>query len=188
MITPVTLRKWLGEHHLRVKVPEAIDFIALKTNDNSSRLVGVGFLVYCYATIARMNAVIMGPHIRKEDRINLDALDREARRRMQNLVDIAVTASEKEGIQLPITHSDIRSTSSLGSALRYSSWARNPTYKAANLNTYNDETEDEYEVESPLFGEEEEVFVATVDRSPTNNMLTKAQQQKKRLDGLQRKN
>ena len=130
----------------------------------------------------------MGPHIRKEDRINLDALDREARRRMQNLVDIAVTASEKEGIQLPITHSDIRSTSSLGSALRYSSWARNPTYKAANLNTYNDETEDEYEVESPLFGEEEEVFVATVDRSPTNNMLTKAQQQKKRLDGLQRKN
>ena len=134
-----------------------------------------------------MNAIIIGPHISKEDRINFDALVPEARTRMQDLVDIAVTASKKESIQLPIAHSEIRSTSSLGSALRYSSRARNPTYKAANLNPYNDNTEDEYEVESPLFGEEEEVFVASVDRIPSNKMLTKAQQEKKRLDGLQRK-
>ena len=187
MITPVTLRKWLGDHHLRAKVPKAINYIASKTNDNSSQLIGMDFLVHCYATIARMNAVIMGPHIRKEDRINLDALDREARSRMQDLVDIAVTAPKKEAIYLLITRSEIRSTSSPRSALRHFSRARNPTYKAANLDTYNDEIEDEYEVESPLFGEEE-VFIATIDRIPTNKMLTKAQQEKKRLDCLQRKN
>ena len=188
MITPVTLRKWLGEHHLRAKVPAAIDYIASKTNDNSSRLVGVDFLVHCYATIARMNAVVMAPYIRKEDRTNLDTLVREARRRMQDLVDIAVTASKKEVIHLPIARSEIRSTSPLGSELRHSSRARTPTYKAANSDSYNDETEDEYaEVESPLFGEEEEAFVATIGRISTNKMLTKAQQEKKRLDSLQRK-
>ena len=34
MVTPVTLRKWLREHHPRAKVPEAIDYIASKTNGN----------------------------------------------------------------------------------------------------------------------------------------------------------
>ena len=56
IITPVTLRKWLEEHHLRSKVPAAIDYIASTTSDDFSGLTGVDFLVHCYATIARMNA------------------------------------------------------------------------------------------------------------------------------------
>ena len=188
MITPVTLRKWLEEHHLRAKVPAAIDYIASTTSDDSSGLTGVDFLVHCYATIARMNAVVMGPYIRKEDRINLGTLVREARRRMQNLVDIAFIASNKEVNHTAVAYSDTPSTSPLGSKSRHSSRTQTLTYKAANPDVYNEVSEGEYvEVDDPLFGEEEEVFVATLGRISTNRRLTQSQQDKKRLDSLQRK-
>lgn len=52
----------------------------------------------------------------------------------------------------------------------------------------NVKSDGEYtEVDDPLFGEEEEVFVATIGRIPTNKRLMQTKQEKKRLDNLRRK-
>ena len=82
ILTPVVLRKWLLDIHLRSKVPAAIEHVLSKASTDTSAFSGVNLIVHCYATMARLNAVIMGPYIRKQDRDQVHSLIQDARQRM----------------------------------------------------------------------------------------------------------
>ena len=189
MITPVVLRRWLLDIHLRVKVLSAIDLVLLDSTDRSSNK-GVNFIVHCFALIARLNAVIMGPHIRKQDRRHIDSLVRDARERMQDLIDVAVFASNRNTIPAEPARPSSQPTSPLNTKRRYSSRSPTPTYKALYRDEYEGSDYDTgglLDFEEPLFGEEEEVYVATVGKILKQGKLSSSKKEKKRLDALQRK-
>jgi hypothetical protein len=93
-IVPITLRKWLSDIRVRPKYLAAIQ-LHLESEEctYNGELYCVDFLVHCYATIARLNAVIMGPYIRAQDRDKTNELVIESRERMQDLLEIAVIAA-----------------------------------------------------------------------------------------------
>jgi hypothetical protein len=195
MITPVVLRRWLQDIHLRSKVPAAIAYVLSNVTTDQTAHEGVDFIVHCYATMARLNAVIMGQYICKQDRDKIPLLVRDARQRMQDLVDIAVAASTKTlpSAATPQPQSQIlsRPTSPLNPQREPSSRERMPTYKSryadeTNVSVYNVEDENS-EADEPLFGEEEEQYVATVSRIPKMGKLTQSEKEKKRLNALSRK-
>ena len=191
MLTPVVLRKWLLDIHLRSKVPAAIEHVLNKVSTDTSAYSGVNFIVHCYATMARLNAVIMGPYIRKQDRNHINSLIQDARQRMQDLVDVAVAASTKSLPHARLTQPTSQTSSPLNSERPPSLRNRTPTYKALyadefDLSEYEtDENEDE--ASQLLLSEEEEEHVATPGKIPRRGKLTQTEKESKRLEALSRK-
>lgn len=62
MIAPLTLQKFLQDIKLRPHFYKAID-LELKQSSDESGFTRADFVTHCFATIAKCNAVIMGPYI-----------------------------------------------------------------------------------------------------------------------------
>jgi hypothetical protein len=196
MIAPITLRKWLTDIRVRPKYLSAIEIhIESERCTYSGDFGDVNFVVHCYATIARLNAIIMAQHIRAQDREHIEELIIESRERMQDLLDIAViaaTSTRAPSDSPDATHKPRRRQSRVLTSGKSQSCSASPLSRVSNA---SDESGDEAEPEESdaeasdaRFGDEEELLEFEVGAAKGKGRnITKAEREKKRIDVLQRK-
>jgi len=184
-IVPITLRKWLSDIRVRPKYLAAIQ-LHLESEEctYNGELYSVDFLVHCYATIARLNAVIMGPYIRAQDRDKINELVIESRERMQDLLEIAVIAATTNPTSTrtcaPYSSLQRRYTSSLTRQVIYPSDTEESDPESMDISDLNsDDTRS---------GNEEEVLVQTLGcQRKKSQSKEQEENETKRVEALRRK-
>ena len=184
-IVPITLRKWLSDIRVRPKYLAAIEFhLESEECTYKGEFYSVDFLVHCYATISRLNAVIMGPYIRAQDRDQINELVIESRERMQDLLEIAVIAATTN-------------QTSASTCTPKPSWQRRRTLSQtsqasclSDLAERDAEAMDIFDLDSDdaRFGDEEEVLVQTFGcRHKKVQSKEQEERETKRVEALRRK-
>jgi hypothetical protein len=192
MISPVVLRVWLRDFRLRDKYFAGTR--ALLINRERRRILGetsdsdiedelelddnaaADFIVHCFATIARCDAVFMGPYVRREDRPRILELIYEARDRYVDIINIAVSTGKKP-CDIEDPHSPMPQPS--GSACPGSPLQRDATAELTS------DGEDSDRTPQPLVGEEEDADVSGQGKRSKSKSVLGAEA--KRIEALSKK-